>query len=108
MYAEARKTIYGTLQASLLFRGELSKRLEESGYQRIEYGWCVMNNLIGNKQCTELWHVNNLNISHVDPAVVSSVLSIIDVEYRKITKMSITRGKVHKYRRMTIYYSLPG
>ena len=108
IYAKAKKTIYGTLQASLLFRGELSKRLEESGYQRIEYGWCVMNKLIGNKQCTELWHVNNLNISHVDPAVVYRILADIDMEYGKIAKMTITRGKVHKYHGMNIDYSSPG
>ena len=34
MYAEAKKAIYGTLEASLLFWGKLSKILEEMGYQR--------------------------------------------------------------------------
>ena len=34
MYAEAKKAIYGTLKASLLFWGKLSKILEEMGYQR--------------------------------------------------------------------------
>ena len=78
------------------------------GYQRNEYDWCVMNKIIDNKQCTMLWHVNDLKKSHVDPAVVSSVISDIDIEYGKISKMTTTRGKVHKYPRMTIYYSSPG
>ena len=34
MYAAANKVIYGTLEASLLFWGKLSKILEEMGYQR--------------------------------------------------------------------------
>ena len=34
MYAEAKKAIYGTLEASLLFWGKLTKILEEMGYQR--------------------------------------------------------------------------
>ena len=34
MYAEDKKAIYGTLEASLLFWGKLSKILEEMGYQR--------------------------------------------------------------------------
>ena len=34
MYAEAKKAIYGTLEAPLLFWGKLSKILEEMGYQR--------------------------------------------------------------------------
>ena len=37
MYAEARKDIYGTLEASLLFWTKLSKSLEEMGYQRNKY-----------------------------------------------------------------------
>ena len=34
MYEEAKKAIYGTLEASLLFWAKLSKILEEMGYQR--------------------------------------------------------------------------
>ena len=34
MYSEAKKTIYGTLEASLLFWGKLSKILEEMVYWR--------------------------------------------------------------------------
>ena len=107
MYAEAKKAIYGTLEASLLFWAKLSKSLEEMGYQRNEYDWCVMNNIIDNKQCTILWHVDDLKTLHVEPAVVSSVLADIDAEYGKISKMTITRGKVHKYLGMTICYSSP-
>ena len=50
MYAEANKAIYGTLEASLLFWAKLSKSLEEMGYQKNEYDWCVMNKIIDNKQ----------------------------------------------------------
>ena len=60
MYAEAKKAIYGTLEASPLFWGELSKSLEKMGYQRNEYDWCVMNKIIDNKQYTTLWHVDDL------------------------------------------------
>ena len=44
-----KKTIYVTLEASLLFWGELSKSLGEMGYQINEYDWCVMNNIIDKK-----------------------------------------------------------
>ena len=78
------------------------------GYQRNEYNWCVMKNIIDGKQFTILWHVNNLKTPHLETAVFFSVLADIDVEYRKIAKMTITRGKVHKYLGMTIEYSFPG
>ena len=78
------------------------------GYQRNDYDWCVMNKIIDNKQCTILWHVNDLKTSHVNPTVISSVLADINAEYGKIAKMTGTWGKVHKYLRMTIDYSSPG
>ena len=56
------------------------------GYQINEYDLCVMNKIIDNKQFTILWHVDDLKTSYVDPAVVSSVLTEIDAEYRKIEK----------------------
>ena len=42
MYAGANKTIYGNLEALLLFWTKLSKTPEEMVYQRNEYDWCVM------------------------------------------------------------------
>ena len=72
------------------------------GYQRNEYDWCVMNKIINDKHCTILWHVDNLKMSHVDPDIFYSVLANIDSEYGNISKMTITRGKIHKYLVMTI------
>ena len=84
MYAESKKDIYGTLEASLIFGGKLSKRLEEIGYKRNEYNWRVMNNIIENKKCNIIWHVDDLKTSHVDPPVFSRVLADIDAENGKI------------------------
>ena len=67
-----------------------------------------MNKIIEKKQCTIIQHADDLNTSHVDPAVVSSVLADIDAEYGRIAKMTTMWGKVHKYLGMTIDYSLPG
>ena len=67
-----------------------------------------MNNIIDNKQCTVLWHVYDLKTSHVDPAVVSSVLADIDAEYGKIAKMTSRREKYINNLGMTIDYSSPG
>ena len=108
MYTEYKEAIYGTLEASLLFWEKPSKILEEIGYQRNEYYWCIMNKIINNKQRTILWHVDELNTPHVEPTVISSVLAEIDAEYGKIEKMTITWGKVHKYLGTKIDYSSPG
>ena len=88
--------------------GKFSKILEEMGYHRNEYNWCVMKNIIYDKQCTILWHVDYLTMSNFDPAIISSILADIDAEYGKISKINIMRGKLHKYLGMTIDYSSPG
>ena len=72
------------------------------GYQINEYDWCVMNKIIDDKQCTIIWYVNDPKTSHVNPAVISSVLDYIDAEYENIAKITITWGKMHKYLGMTI------
>ena len=64
-----------------------------------------MNKIIDNKQCIILWHVYDLKTSHVGPALISRVPSDIDTEYGKISKKTITRGKVHKYLGMNIDYT---
>ena len=64
-----------------------------------------MNNIIDDKQCTMLCHVDDLKTSHANPAVISRFLYDIDAENEKIEKMIITQGKVHKYLKMTIDYS---
>ena len=67
-----------------------------------------MNKIIYDKQCTIIWHVDNLKTSHVDSAVISSVLADIDAECGNIAKMTTMRGKLHKYLGITIDYSLTG
>ena len=61
--------IWNTLEASLLFWAKLSKSLEEMGYQINEYYWCFVKNIIDNKKFPILWHVDDLNTSHFNPAV---------------------------------------
>ena len=43
-----------------------------------------MNNIIDNKKCTILWHVDELKTSHDDPDIIYRVFSDIDAKYGKI------------------------
>ena len=52
-----------------------------------------MNKITDKKQFTILWHVDDLKTPHVDPAVVSSFLADIDVEYGRIVKNNHHVGK---------------
>jgi hypothetical protein len=71
LYVELKKALYGTLKAALLFCAPLKKW----GFKINPYDWwCVANKMIDGKQCTIVWHVDDLKISHVRPNMVTSVI----------------------------------
>ena len=68
----------------------------------------MVNKTINGKQCTILWHVDDLKISHVDSKVVDSVLEKLGEIYGKDDLLVTTRGKVHEYLGMTLDFSSKG
>ena len=50
-------------------------------------------------------YIDDLKVSHVDPAVVDEVLSDLGKVYKKL---NVCRGKVHTYLGMTLDYTEPG
>ena len=66
LYVKLRKALYGMLQAALLFWRLLSDTLMGWGFKLNEYDKCVTNKIINGKQCTIIWHVDDLKISHVE------------------------------------------
>jgi hypothetical protein len=105
IYVMLKKALYGTLRAALLFWRRLSSQLMEWGFVTNPYDPCVVNKMINGKQCTILWHVDDLKISHVDPEVVTSVIELVEGEFGKEAPLTIMRGKVHEYLGMTIDFS---
>jgi hypothetical protein len=108
LYVELKKALYGTLKAALLFWKRLSSQLSNWGFVHNPYDSCVMNKVINGKQCTILWHVDDLKISHVDPEVVTEVIELLEGEFGKEAPLTKTRGHVHDYLGMTIDFSTVG
>jgi hypothetical protein len=108
IYVQLAKALYGTLKAAMLFWRKLTKFLEDLGFVTNPYDRCVANKMVNGKQCTVAWHVDDLKISHVDPAVVSDVIKALEGEFANEAPLTITRGKVHEYLGMTLDYSIDG
>ena len=68
----------------------------------------MMNKMVDGKQCTILWDVDDLKISHVDERVNESVLASLNQKYCKETPLTVTRGDLHDYLSMTLDYSTDG
>jgi hypothetical protein len=68
---------------------------------------------VNHKQCTIVWHVDDLKISHGDPRVVTTILNLLDAKYGQEivggerAALTINRGKTHDYLGMTLDYSNP-
>ena len=108
LYVELEKALYGTLTGAFLFWKKLSKQLVKWGFVLNPYDSCVANKMINGKQCTILWHVDDLKISHVDPKVVDDVIELLKSEFGKEAPLTVSRGKVHEYLGMTIDFSVQG
>jgi Reverse transcriptase (RNA-dependent DNA polymerase) len=109
IYVELQKALYGTLQAAMLFWKELTAYLvDELGFVINPYDRCVANKIVNGKQCTILWHVDDLKISHVDQQVLEDILDSLNRRFGKEQPLTVTRGAVHDYLGMTIDYSKKG
>lgn len=108
IYIRLAKALYGTLQAILLFWKDLTAKLLEWGFTINPYDTCVGNKDIDRYQCAVLWHVDDLKISHRDPAVVDGIVELLSERHGKHAPLTVTRGKVHEYLGMTIDFSTEG
>jgi hypothetical protein len=65
--------------------------------------------MIKGKQCTIIWHVDDLKKSHVDPDVIEEIIKKIGDKYGKEQDpVTVNRGKKHDYLGMTIDFSNDG
>ena len=84
LYTEFKKALYGMLlHAALLFWKKLSHQLKDWGFKINPYDWCVANKTFDGKQCTILWHVDDLKISHMDLDVVMGIINDFEQEFGK-------------------------
>ena len=74
------------------------------------YDPCVANKMVNGKQFTVVWHVDDLKVSHADSNEVTKFIDWIKSKYEdaEIGRVTISRGKKHKYLGMMLDYSKKG
>ena len=108
LYLLLKKALYGTLKAALLFYKKLVEVLTSWGFELNPYDPCVANKMINGKQCTILWHVDDLKISHEDPAEVTKIIEMMSAEFGKEAPLTVRRGTIHDYLGMNLDFSEEG
>ena len=101
LMVQLKKAMYGCIKAARLFYENLKKTLLNMGFVLNPYDQCVANREINGSQCTILWHVDDVKISHKDPEVVTKIIKQLEDVYGV---MNVTRGKKHVYVGMTLNY----
>jgi hypothetical protein len=108
MYVKLAKALHGTLQVALLFWKNLSSYLISEGFKLNPYDNCVVNKMTkGAQQCTVLWHVDNLKLSHIAQWVLEELVTKLNGCYGEIAPLTVTRGTKHDYLGMMLDYSMP-
>ena len=105
IYVVILRAIYGMLEASLLFYKKIRGDLEKIKFVFNPYDPCVANKMIGGKQHTVRFHVDDLMSSHVNRAVNDSFLVWLNNQYGSLKAVTSTRGNKHTYLGMTIDFS---
>ena len=109
MYMEPLKALYGTLRAARLFWRKLSKQLiDEWGFTPNMYDDCVVNKMINGQQMAEVWHVDDLKVSHVDATEVERFVQQMEETFGQETPLTVSRGQVHDYLGMTLDFYTKG
>ena len=104
IYVWLQKELYGCLKCAMLFYENLVGDLEAYGFRINPYDLCVDNKMIGGKQLTVCWHIDNLKISCVDANKVTKMIQWLESEYGE---MHWSRWKRHDYLGMWLDYSIP-
>ena len=68
----------------------------------------MANKQIHRKQCTIIWHVDDLKISHVEEKVVEDIIRRLNECFGKESPLTTSRGKVLEYLGLTLDYSIQG
>ena len=99
LYMKVLQAIYGCLESAMLWYNLYVTTFKGIGYELNTYVLCVANKIINRKQCTIIWYVDDIKISHVNPAVVDSIIKELT---RHFGGLSITRGKEYTFLGMNI------
>ena len=108
LYVHILRTLYGLLQASLLYYKKFRKDIESHGFVVNPYDPCVANKMVEGKQLTLTWHVDDFKMSHVKEQVLDNFVKWLRKTYDAIGEVKVTNGKQHFHLGMTLDYSKDG
>lgn len=99
LYLKVDRAIYGCIESALMWYKMFTEILEEMGFKINPYDKCVANKMINGKQCTIVWYVDDVKISHMDQTVLDDITTKMQEHFGP---MEIIKGNEHSYLGMNI------
>ena len=96
------------LKSAILFYRKLSADLTKMGFKINFYDPCVANKMVGGKQLTVCWHLDDIKVSHVNKHVVTKFVRRLNRLYGKKSELTVSRGKYHYYLGMYLDFRTDG
>jgi hypothetical protein len=111
LLVQCKNALYGTMVASILHYRKFVKSLMDIGFIINPYDPCVANKIIEGKQMDIFSHVDDCKLSHRNKKVMYSMIEYLREDYESIFEngtgaMTVSRGKIHNYLRMTLDYTV--
>ena len=78
LYVWLQKALYGCLKIALLFYEKLVGDIDAYGFKINTHDPCVANNMMGGKQLTVFWHVEDLKISCVNANEMTKIIQWLE------------------------------
>lgn len=60
------------------------------------------------KQCTIIWHADDLKISHAEKNIVEDIIRLLNEKFGKESPLTTSRGRLLKYLDMMLDYTTKG
>ena len=99
LYLKVLRALYGCIESAMLWYNLFAKSLQTLGFEINPYDKCVANKYINGKQCTIVWYVDDVKVSHAEKTVVDGV--IVNIE-KYFGPMKVSREKTQDYLGMNI------
>ena len=94
IYVRLLKAMYGTLTAPILWYNLFSTTLTKMDFEINPYDLCVANKMFNGQQITICWYMDDLKVSHADPAEVNKIINELEDEFGT---MNVNYGEKHTY-----------
>lgn len=80
----------------------------EWGFKLNDNDKCVANKTINARQCTIIWHIDNIKISHLEKRVVDHIIDKLNIRFGEYSQLSTSTGNKLDYLGMMLDYTTKG